>query len=86
MEDKINFIELVNFFSIQGWIALGKIANSTTGKLEKDLNTAKFIISVLEVIEEKTKGNLNEEEESVLNQSLTSLRLTYVSEVNKPKQ
>jgi hypothetical protein len=52
------------------------------GQKTLDLDGARFFIGVLEMLEVKTKGNLNAREQTMLNQSLTSLRLAYVEVSN----
>jgi hypothetical protein len=48
------------------------------GKSERNLPMAKHAIDLLTVLEEKTKGNLNAEEEHILGGLLFDLRLRYV--------
>ena len=47
-------------------------------KKEPDLETAKYNIGMLETVEEKTKGNLSEEEKKVLESTLNQVRMAYV--------
>ena len=77
----------------QWWIAqqqtavmvhLGKITHPGTGKVERDLDTARFLIDLLAVMEVKTKGNLSGDEERFLGSVLTNLRLNFVQEANRP--
>jgi len=81
----LDFLSFIMMLSMQGMQQLGKIANPMTGKVEKDLLQAKQTITLLEIFEEKTKGNLTKEEESYLKSSVTNLRLNYVEEVNAEK-
>ena len=81
----LDFLSFIMMLSMQGMQQLGKIANPMTGKVEKDLLQAKQTITLLEIFEEKTKGNLTKEEESYLKSSVTNLRLNYVEEVNGEK-
>ncbi len=66
-------------------IFLGQAPNPQTGETVQELDNAKYFIDQLEMIEARTKGNLNKQEESILKQSLTSLRLAYVDAVEHPK-
>jgi hypothetical protein len=66
-------------------IFLGKAPNPQTGQTVQDLDNAKYFIDQLEMIEAKTKGNLNKHEEAILKQSLTNLRLTFVEAVEHPQ-
>ena len=79
MDDK--FFELVHFLNIICWQALGKITNPATGKTEKNVPFAKSIIGIFEMLNEKTKGNLNAEEMKTLENALADLKLNYVNEL-----
>jgi hypothetical protein len=64
-------------------IFLGHAPHPQTGKKEIDLDNARYFIDQLEMIELKTKGNLDKQEEGLLKQSLTSLRMAFVEAVQK---
>jgi hypothetical protein len=64
---------------------LGRIPNPETGKSAVDLEAAKFFIDQIEMLEVKTKGNLNKQEEGILKQSLTSVRMAFVEATNQAK-
>ncbi len=57
---------------------LGFIANPLTKKEEKNLALAKHTIDTLEILKEKTRGNLEEEEERLLDELLYDLRMKFV--------
>lgn len=59
-------------------INLGLFEDPTTGKEEKNLEQAKYSIDLLEILKEKTKGNLTDEEEKLINTILYDLRMRYV--------
>ena len=82
-EDTLRFMDLVGLFGTQAMIALGKLANPMTGKAEKNLPAARLFIDSLEMLERKTRGNLNADEEKALRATLTDLRLMFVEE-SKP--
>ena len=63
---------------------LGKVPNPETGQPMQDLDAAKMFIDQLEMLEAKTRGNLNRDEEKLLGQSLTSLRLAFVEAIEAP--
>lgn len=84
--EKTDFIELLHFLHILCWQALGKVANPVSGKPEKNLQFAKRLIDILETLQVKTKGNLDEDEKRMLENILTDLRLNYVDELNKERQ
>ncbi len=64
-------------------IFLGHAPHPQTGKKEIDLDNARYFIDQLEMIEIKTKGNLDKQEEGLLKQSLASLRMAFVEAVQK---
>ena len=72
-----------NFFittlSLQASIALGQIPNPASNKTEEDLSQAKFLIDTLGMLQEKTKGNLTNDESSFLENLLYELRMAYLS-------
>ncbi len=63
---------------------LGKVAHPQTGKFMQDLDSAKMLIDQLEMLEEKTKGNLSKEESDLLKQALSALRMSFVEVVDSP--
>ena len=80
------FMQLVLMFQTAAMQQMGKMINPLTKKIEKDLAQAKFSIDMLGMVEEKTKGNLNEEEKKLLDHILFELRMNYVDEVEKEKK
>jgi hypothetical protein len=73
-----NFTTLVNSFVTQIVFALGGIVDPQTGKRYLDLALAKHHIDMLSVLEEKTKGNLSEDEKKLLDHALYETRMQYV--------
>lgn len=72
------FNGLVKSFVTNGLINLGEQKNPLTGKKEVNINQASYSMKMLEMIKEKTAGNLNESEKKTLNESLTQLKMLYV--------
>ena len=74
---KGDFAALVSTLVTQALFALGMV--KIEGQENKpDLEMAKYNIDMLETLEEKTKGNLSEEEEKVLENTLNQVRMAYV--------
>lgn len=67
--------------TITGMQQLGKVGDVKTSITETDLFHAKQTIDLMEILEEKTKGNLTKEEDDFLKSSLTNLRLSYTDTV-----
>jgi hypothetical protein len=63
---------------------LGKVAHPETGKIVQDVDAAKMFIDQLEMLEEKTKGNLSKQEEGLLKQALAALHMAFVEAVEGP--
>jgi hypothetical protein len=80
------FIQLVLMFQAAAIQQMGKLENPITKKVERDLDQAKFSIDMLEMIQQKTKNNLSENEKKFLDHILFELRMNYVDEVNKDKE
>lgn len=57
---------------------LGQIPNPKTGEPEVNLDLARMFIDQLEMIQEKTRGNLTNEETTVLRNTLSNLQMAYV--------
>ena len=66
----------------QAMLAMGMIPDPATGQVIKNKSAAKFHIDMLGIIQERTKGNLNQGEEDALNGVLHNLRMMFV-EFNK---
>jgi hypothetical protein len=79
------FASLVMQITNMALIFLGHAPNPQTGQTTQDLERARLFIDQLEMLALKTKGNLDKQEESLLNQSLTSLRLAFVEAVEHPR-
>ena len=62
---------------------LGKTLSPVTNKIEKNLPAAQSTIDMLDMLEAKTKGNLNEPEAKLLKSILAELKLNYVETLNE---
>ncbi|MFY8268385.1 MAG: DUF1844 domain-containing protein [Terrimicrobiaceae bacterium] len=72
------FIELVMMQAQQAAMFLGRMPNPQTGQPEVNLEYARLFIDQLEMIQEKTRGNLSNEEQQMLTGVLSDLRLTFL--------
>lgn len=79
------FSEFIVNLSTSAFLSLGQIPNPLTGRPELDLPAAASIIDILEMLREKTRGNLDLEERGILEKTLTQLKLLYV-QVSKKKE
>jgi hypothetical protein len=72
------FAHLVNMLAMQAAVALGGMRGPTGEAMPPDPELARFHIDLLGVLQEKTKGQLDDEEEKALTAVLRDLRLAYV--------
>jgi hypothetical protein len=80
------FLGLVHSFQAAAMQQMGKIMNPFTEKMERDLKQARLSIDMLEMLQERTSGNLTGEEARFLTHVLTELRLNYVAELDEDKK
>ncbi|MBN1972855.1 MAG: DUF1844 domain-containing protein [Sedimentisphaerales bacterium] len=73
-----NFAALVSMLTTQALFAMGFLKIKGQEEREPDLELAKYNIDMLATLEEKTKGNLTEQEQKVLADTLSDLRMSYV--------
>jgi Domain of unknown function (DUF1844) len=80
------FLGLVHSFQAAAMQQMGKILNPFTEKMERDLKQARLSIDMLEMLQERTSGNLTGEESRFLTHVLTELRLNYVAEMDEDRK
>jgi len=83
-KNQLFFTQLVMMFHSLTMHQLGKIKNPITDKIERDLAGAQSSIDMLDMLKDKTKGNLGNDEERFLNDLIKELKLNYVDEAAKP--
>jgi hypothetical protein len=72
------FIEFVMMHAQNAALFLGQIPNPKTGEAEINLDLARMFIDQLEMVQEKTRGNLTNEETMVLRNALSNLQMAFV--------
>ena len=72
------FIEFVMMHAQNAALFLGQIPNPKTGEPEINLDLARMFIDQLEMIQEKTRSNLTNEEAMVLRNTLSNLQMAFV--------
>jgi len=77
------FVEFVMMHAQNAALFLGQIPNPKTGEGEVNLELAKMFIDQLAMIQEKTRGNLTNEETIVLRNTLSNLQMVYVEVAQK---
>lgn len=81
----VTFSSFILSLATSALIHLGQEANPATGERSVELPSARQVIDLIALLEEKTKGNLTQEEEGLLRQILFTLRLKFV-EVEKKRR
>jgi hypothetical protein len=77
---EINFATFIMSLNASALMNLGVIDDPNTGKKVKNLPIGKQTIDILAMLEEKTRGNLTQDEENMLKNILYDLRMIYVKE------
>lgn len=73
-----DFAALISMLVTQALFALGLLQVEGQEGKGPDLELAKYNIDMLETIEEKTKGNLTEDEKKMLENTISQVRMAYV--------
>lgn len=80
------FMQLVLQNQQIAMMTMGKINNPVTNNSEKNLEMTKISIDTLDMLKEKTKGNLSDSETKYLESVLKELKIMYVEESSGEKQ
>ena len=81
-----NILMFISMLATQAMGALGLMADPSSGEVHANRPLAKHCIDMLGVLEEKTKGNLTEDEAGHLRDALHQLRMVYVQTENMANQ
>jgi len=75
---EVNFSSFLLSLSSSTLLHLGEIADPQSGEKKKDLALAKQSIDIISLLKDKTRGNLTQEEEKLLDHLLYDLRMRFV--------
>ena len=75
---KVDFSSFILSLYSSGLVQLGRVEDPSSGNKGVDLVMAKHTIDMIEMLQEKTQGNLNADEENLFKALLSELRLAYV--------
>ena len=78
LPEEVGITDLVRLLATQALMYLGAFPDPQTGKAVVALDIAKLNIDLLGVLEEKTRGNLSDDEKKMIEGTLHELRLQYV--------
>jgi hypothetical protein len=80
---EINFSTFILSLNSSALVHLGIQTDPTSGNTSENLMLAKQTIDILAMLNEKTKGNLAEDEKRLLTHVLYELRMLYVKQKEK---
>jgi hypothetical protein len=75
---KIDFSSFILSLYSSGLVQLGKVEDPSTGKKALNIDLARHTIEMIAMLEEKTRGNLTDEEKNLLKALLSELRISFV--------
>src|SRR5262245_45404039 len=73
-----SFEMLLTTLATEALVALGQVPHPATGKTEVHRNQAKFLIDTVDILKQKTAGNLSTSEQEVVDSLLHQLRMVFV--------
>jgi hypothetical protein len=73
------FLDLVGMLATNAMLQLGDMPNPASGERVENLQAVQDMIAFLEILQQKTKGNLSQQEGDVLEQVLYDLRMRYMA-------
>ncbi len=82
---KVTFNAFVMSLATQALIQLGESQAPEGIDVKEDINGAKYTIDIIEMLNEKTKGNLDSDEARLLEEMLHNLRMVYVKKSSNTK-
>jgi hypothetical protein len=85
-DDPASFVNFLSTLATNAAAALGAVPHPATGKRSLDLDTGKYWLDVLAMVKEKTKGNLHDQEQRLLDGLLADLRMQYVTMVRATEE
>ena len=80
------FQHLVAMFQTLALQQLGKLINPITGKLERELQQARITIDMLQMIKEKTTGNLSIDEQRLIDSVVMELQMNFIDELQRGEE
>ncbi len=82
-QQQLLFMMLVQQHQQIAMMGMGKVENPNTGEVERELKSAKFAIDTLVMLQDFTEGNLPEELDNYLTETLNKLRMNYADEAGE---
>jgi len=79
-----SFEMLMTMFATEAMTALGQLPNPINNELSINIEHARYAIDMLQMLEEKTKGNLDPNEAKTIEDLLHQLRMLFVASQSAP--
>lgn len=79
-----SFEMLITTLATEALVALGQVPHPVTNKAELQRNHAQYLIDTLDVLRQKTKGNLSPQEQQLIDDVLHQMRMLFVAVTNQP--
>jgi hypothetical protein len=83
MEDRLTFSTFILSLSTSVLVNLGELPDPLKNENDVNLPLAKQTIGLIEMLMEKTKGNLTEDEDRLIDSMLYDLRMKYIEAAKK---
>jgi hypothetical protein len=83
---EVTFTALVMSLNTSALFHLGEISDPATGDKQQDLVLVKHTIDTLQLLEDKTKGNLEDDEQDIIKNVLYDLKMRYVAKASKKEE
>lgn len=80
------FVQLISSLHGAALMQMGKMKNPATDTIDRNLAQAEMTIEMLDMLKEKTKGNLSSEEEKFVSTVISEVKLNYVDEKSKEQK
>ena len=84
--NELLFLQLVSMFQMAAMQQMGKLVDPVTNEAVRDLKQAKISIDTLDMLKERTRGNLGDAENEFLEKVLFELHMNYVDEQKRPSE
>mgnify|MGYP000875854004 CR=1 FL=1 len=81
---EVNFLNFILSLSTTAMYHFGDFPDPASGQAKKNMAAAKHTIDTISMLENKTKGNLDNDEKNMLDAVLFELRMRYVKESSTP--
>jgi hypothetical protein len=79
-----SFELLLTTLATEALVALGQVPHPVTGKTQVQRNQPKFLIDTVDLLRQKTAGNLTTSEQQVIDSLLHQMRLVFVATADSP--